>query len=441
MNLRGTIVFLYYAGVALLLCFVGPFLLLAEKRRKGLAAKLGSIPDDVRQSLQNSKPKIWIHAVSVGEFNAAWPLIQALREQHPEYHLCISTATATGQQLAKEKAGGTATVFYFPLDLPHAINAWLDAVKPCLVAIVETELWPGFTYECEKRSIPMVIVNGRISLRSSKKYRQWKAFFGPVIRRFKAIAAQTEAEVDRYKGIAGKDINASSFGNMKFDGFNPISAEQAEQLRASLGLRKDEHVLIAGSTHEGEEAAMLAALTSLGNFRLIIAPRHPERWDHVAEVVASAGFRPRRFSKGEGFDEAKDVYLLDSIGQLFNYYSIATLAFVGGTLAKVGGHSLAEPYAYGVPVICGPHLFKTSDIAKCLRDAEAIRIITDEAELPAAISTLLQSSELRTRMGSNGREWVTNSQGAVRRTVRMIESVLTNSTASYADQRNGALQR
>jgi 3-deoxy-D-manno-octulosonic-acid transferase len=434
-------VFLYYAAVALLLLVTGPFLLLAEKRRQGLDSKLGSIPDDVRQELLSGKPRIWIHAVSVGEFNAAWPLVQALSEKHPEYQLCISTATATGQQLAKEKAGAIATIFYFPLDLPWALNAWLDVVQPALVAIVETELWPGFTYECKQRKIPMVIVNGRISLRSAKGYKRFKLFFGPVIRRFKFIAAQTDAEADRYKSIAGESLTVSSFGNMKFDGFTPLNAQQSDQLRSAIGLRQGDPVLIAGSTHEGEEAAMLAALSKLGKFKLIIAPRHPERWQHVAEVITAAGFRVRRCSLGERFEKDGDVYMLDTIGQLFNYYSLATVAFVGGTLAKVGGHSLAEPYAYGVPVICGPHLFKTSDIARSLKEAEAIKVVKDADEFIPALDALLQSSELRKTMGDRGHTWVMQSQGAVRRTMGMIESVLDSSTINYANQPNGALQR
>jgi 3-deoxy-D-manno-octulosonic-acid transferase len=377
----------------------------------------------------------------VGEFNAAWPLIQALSEKHPEYHLCVSTGTATGQQLAKEKAGALATVFYFPLDLPWAVNAWLDVVQPSLVAIVETELWPGFTYECQQRNIPMIIVNGRISLRSAKGYRRLRLFFGPVLRRFKFIAAQTDAELERYKSIGGNGLAIGSFGNMKFDGFKPITLEQAEQLRDSIGLSSSDHVLVAGSTHEGEESAILDALSKLRNFKLIIAPRHPERWQHVAEVVTAAGFRVRKCSESERFERDGDVYILDTIGQLFNYYSLATLAFVGGTLAKVGGHSLAEPYAYGVPVICGPHLFKTTDIARSLKEAEAMKVVKDADEFITALDALLQSPELRKTMGHKGQVWVTQSQGAVRRTLGMIESVLESSTLAHAGQTNGALHR
>jgi 3-deoxy-D-manno-octulosonic-acid transferase len=174
---------------------------------------------------------------------------------------------------------------------------------------------------------------------------------------------------------------------------------------------------------------------------LIIAPRHPERWQHVAEVITAAGFRVRRCSLGERFEQDGDVYMLDTIGQLFNYYSLATVAFVGGTLAKVGGHSLAEPYAYGVPVICGPHLFKTSDIARSLKEAKAIKVVKDTDEFIPALDALLQSSELRKAMGDRGHTWVMQSQGAVRRTMGMIESVLNSSTINYANQPNGALQR
>src|SRR5439155_191185 len=188
--------------------------------------------------------------------------------------------------------------------------------------------------------------------------------------------------------------------------------KQSDELRRSIGLKEGEPVVIAGSTHEGEELALLESLKQLKNFRLIIAPRHPERWDHVADQIQFAGFQTRRCSQGERFEAENDVYMLDTIGQLFSYYSIATVAFVGGTLARVGGHSLAEPYAYGVPVVCGPHLFKTSDIARSLREAGVIKIVQNEDELTTALQALLESSELRKDMGRDGQKWVQESQGA-----------------------------
>lgn len=426
---------LYYLVVCILLTLAGPFLLLSPKRRAGLRQKLGAVPEGLPLRLAGTVRPVWFHAVSVGEFNAVWPLVCDFHARHPQIPLVISTATRTGQELARERAKEIASVVYFPLELPWALNNWLDAVHPGLVVIVETEIWPGFTHECERRSIPLVVVNGRISPRSFRKYYRWRAFFGRVIKRFKIVLAQSEADADRYRAIAGDGLPVTVTGNLKFDGLKQISEEEAALLRAELGIAADDLVIVGGSTHEGEEQALLEALEKLAapdgklaktgkTVRLILAPRHPERWDHVESVTESHGFKVRRCSRGEKFESDRDVYMLDTIGQLFRYYSLATVAFVGGTLGPVGGHSLVEPYVYGVPVVCGPYTFKTQDAANGLKAAEALAIVAGAQELGEKLSSLLSDEETRHRAGESGRAWVQASQGAVGRTLRIVESVV-----------------
>lgn len=448
-------VLLYYTLAGLLLLITGPILLLTAKRRVGLGQKLGIIPPDIAAKLSAVSagdldncgrdaraPAVWFHAVSVGEFNAAWPLIQAFKQKHPNIPLVISTATATGQQLAKQRASDIATIIYFPLDLPLPLANWLDAVKPQLAVIVETELWPGFTHECQKRNVPIAVVNGRISLRSFARYLCLKPMFAPILRRLSLIVAQNQSELARYQAIGGKQLPIAAFGNLKFDGMRLPEQGQLNDLRRSLNIEQDDLVIVAGSTHEGEESALLeclahfksSGLTSgqsgqkLPTPKLILAPRHPERWARVANLIESAGYRVRSHSRQEIFDNDNDVYLLDTIGQLFTHYGLATAAFVGGTLVPVGGHNLVEPMAYAVPVVCGPQLFKTADVAQSLIDHNALTVVNDGIQLQQELKLLLESEQLRQQRGRAGQIWLAASQGAVDKTLQALESLLA---ASY----------
>ncbi|HEY9870660.1 MAG TPA: 3-deoxy-D-manno-octulosonic acid transferase [Candidatus Obscuribacterales bacterium] len=437
--------FLYYSFVVLVLCLVGPFLLLSAKRRCGLGQKLGIVPHHIRVRPGTRQQPVWFHAVSVGEFNAAWPLIQRFLKEYPDCPVCVSTTTRTGQDLARQRLAGAGEVFYFPLDLPWAVAAWLDAVRPSLVAIVETEIWPGFTSECTGRKIPIIVVNGRISSRSFGSYYRLRAFFGPVIRQFSTVAAQSSTDAERYRAIAGQSLNLAVTGNLKFDGLKPIASGEADELRKRMNLAPDQLVLVAGSTHEGEEQAVLAAFRKLQEAlgtdgagrahatpRLILAPRHPERFTRTAELITEAGFRPRRYSAGEGFEGDQDVFLLDTIGELFRYYSLASVAFVGGTLVPIGGHNILEPYAYAVPVICGPHLDKTQDVANALSERQAIRIVHQEPELAQQLIELARSEQLRRQLGNAGRQLLSESQGAVERTLALLRPYLER---PYNEQR------
>ncbi len=409
---------------------LGPFLLLKRRARYGMPQKLGVIPDAIKDkySAANACKPIWFHAVSVGEFTAAWPLLKRLHEQHPQQSLVISSTTGAGHALAQERASNFAECIYFPYDLPWATAKWLNVLNPKLVTIVETEIWPGFVHQCKQRNIPVAMINGRMSPRSFGSYYKMRSFFGPVLRDFHMVGVQSSSEAERYKKVAGESLPVQVLGNIKFDGLEPISQEEQEELLTKLNLSLNDQVIVVGSTHEGEEAAILNAYKRLKTTKrthLIIAPRHPERFDRVADLIRLAGFRPRRFSENEKFEQEGNVYLLDAIGHLAKFYSVATVAFVGGTLVPIGGHNIVEPFTYSVPVIAGPHLHKTKDVAEALLSRNALIVVHDEKELSQQLERLLENPELRQQLGKHGHDWLKESQGAVDRAMAMIESLVS----------------
>lgn len=419
----------YYVVVAVILLVAGPFLLCIKKCRYGVAQKLGFIPNQLKASSDGVKGgalrRVWVHAVSVGEFNAVCPLIQKLHKRNSNVKLFVSTTTGTGQAQAVNKVSDIATVFYFPFDLPSAINSWLDFVKPDLVLIVETEIWPGFLHECRKRGISVVLINGRLSPNSFKGYMRWRWFFSGVLENFKALSVQSASEANRYAALAGTSNGIVVSGNIKIDGIKAVEPAEAEQLRMSLGLAPDDKVLVGGSTHEGEESALLACSAVRENkIKLILVPRHPERFGKVATQIEAAGYRVRSFSANERFEKPGDVYLLDTIGQLTRHYSVATIAFVGGTIARVGGHSLAEPCAYSCPVVCGPFTFKTRDIAISMLEKDALVQVRNIDELHQKIEELVSSPATRTKIGVAGRAWLSENEGALDRTLAFVESMM-----------------
>lgn len=425
----------YYLVFFLVLVIAGPFLLFQKKARAGLSQKFGVIPQTIALDSDKLKHGIWIHAVSVGEFNAVKPLIERIHEEMPDLPIVVSTTTLTGQTLAQERVGRFARVFYFPFDLPFPTSNWLDMLQPQLVVIAETELWPGFLTQCRQRGIKTLLVNGRMSPKSFKSYNRFKFFFGNALRNYSKIAAQSDSEATRYRMVAGENIPVVVTGNIKIDGLRTEGDTIVGHLRETVNVSDNEFVVVAGSTHDGEESALLAAhkqllenyaahLNALPRPRLIIAPRHPERFQKVVDLVSASGFQPKRFSKNEKFIDDKDVYVLDGLGQLARYYSLATVGFVGGTIKNVGGHNLLEPYAYSVPTICGPHIHKTRDIANALLDIECLVLVQNPQELGAKLNEFHRNPESARSLGKIGLDWINQNQGAVDRTLNLIAESL-----------------
>lgn len=422
--------FAYYTVVALVLLLAGPVLLCFKKCRAGLGQKFGFIPSSIgsraQQSADGDSKRVWFHAVSVGEFNAVFPLILEFRKKHPGAEIFISTTTGTGQEQALRKAGEFATVFYFPFDLPFALNSWLNVVQPHLVAIVETEIWPGFMWACASRRIPVVLLNGRLSPKSFQGYMRWKWFFSSVVNSFAGMAVQSDSEATRYAALCGRADKIEVCGNIKIDGIKAIPDSDRLALVKTLGLQSSDFVLVAGSTHEGEETPLLDLAKECRArgcpIKLILVPRHPERFARVASLIESAGFRTRKFSRNESFQTEQDVYLLDTVGQLARFYSVANVAFVGGTIVSIGGHNLAEPCAYQYPVVCGPHVHKTRDIAASMKDAGALLVAQDVSHLHEVLLELRTSPEKCKKVGQSGRAWLHANEGALARTLRFLES-------------------
>lgn len=431
---------LYYFVLLILLLLCGPFLLLAKKRRQGIGQKLGLLPESISNLRKSNKEqcRIWFHAVSVGEFNACHPLITLIHEKHPDCKIFVSTSTATAQAIAQEKISSFATVFYFPLDLPWIVAKYLDAIKPDLVAIVETEIWPGFISQCKKRNIKIIVVNGRISPKSFKSYKRVKFFIGKALQNYSLVLSQSAADQQRYESLTDHQTKIINTGNLKFDGLKPLTAIG---LYECTGLDGSEFVFIAGSTHEGEELMILNAWKELiksnpNKVRLIIVPRHPERFERVANLIQENGFNCKRFSKQEKLALDSDIYLLDTMNKLFQFYNLANLAFVGGTLVPIGGHNLLEPYAYKVPVICGKHMEKTKEIALSLLANNALSVVNNQEELNITLQALYSDSQKRKKLGQAGYEIISQSQGACSNSMQYIENLLVGKLGLAKDSRS-----
>jgi len=372
---------------------------------------------------------VWLHAVSVGEVQACAPLVSALYRRHPQLALTVTTFTPTGAARARALVGNLADVRYVPFDLPGAVRRFLRRVDPRLAVIFETELWPNLYRECGRRRVPLVLASARISERSLGRYRRLGALFGDALAQASVIAAQGEADAARFRALGADPDSTHVTGNLKFDFELPAGlAERGRQLRAQCAPGRA--LWVAGSTHEGEEAAALEAQRQVREAHrgalLVIAPRHPARFASVAQQLAAAGVRfVRRSEAGVAdFAEAPEVLLLDSLGELLEFYAAADVAFVGGSLVPVGGHNLLEPAALGIPVLTGPHNFNGAEVARLLIARGAAEVVHNAAELGARVSALLADPAERARIGAEGRACVEGSRGALEKLLALIEPLL-----------------
>jgi 3-deoxy-D-manno-octulosonic-acid transferase len=390
---------------------------------------------------QDGRPVIWIHCVSVGEAQAARPLVKGLRDRFPQHRLVVSTITQTGQNLAREIfRQDVDRVFYFPFDWSWIVRRTLTSINPAAVLIMETELWPGFLRECSIRQIPVAIVNGRLSAQSFRRYRMIKGFMARVLSSISLAIMQTEADAERLRHL-GMDANKTKVsGNLKFDAgtmavSNSLTAEFRERFQ-----REDTQLILAASTHSPEERIILAAfkhITSTSNspVQLMIAPRHPERFTEVAGLIDSAGLRWTRRSAPRTSDDLKtQVILLDSIGELQAMYALASVVFVGGSIARSGGHNILEPAAVGACIITGPHTHNFHQIVQTFVKADAViqlpRIPESGAALALAnvISPLLANRERPDELGKRARALVHENQGATQRALNLLDPIIAQSS-------------
>ena len=372
---------------------------------------------------------VWLHAVSVGEVQACAPLVEALHRRHPQLPLTVTTFTPTGAARARALFGNVAEVRYVPYDLPGAVRRFLKRVDPRLAVIFETELWPNLYRECGRRRVPLVLASARVSERSLGRYRRLGALFRDALSQAAIVAAQGEADAARFRALGADAGSTHVTGNLKFDFEVPEDLpERGRRLRSRYAPGRA--LWVAGSTHEGEEAAVLEAQHEVRRSHpdalLVIAPRHPARFAQVAQGLAQAGVPFTRRSDGGGAaaSTAPVALLLDSLGELLEFYAAADVAFVGGSLVPVGGHNLLEPAALGVPVLTGPHNGNGPEVARLLVASGAAEIVHNAQELGARVSTLLSDPAQRERIGSRGRAAVAGSRGALSKLLALIEPLL-----------------
>ena len=415
-----------------------------RKYREGLWERLGRVPLALRE-LGRERPIIWLHAVSVGEVLAASRLVGELDRDFPGFQVVISTTTRTGQELARERFGPNR-VFYCPLDLPWAVAAYLNALQPKMLILAETEFWPNLLSGCFRRKIPVVVVNARVSDRSWPRYRRLRWLWRPFLKRLSRVLAQSETDAERLKAIGCRPERVSDAGNLKFD---VRAVEEAEATRVLRTLATGMRLVVAGSTLEGEEAALLEAWPQLleadPQLAMVLAPRHPERFAEVATLLYRSGFKwlnrldwSKQPSSAFTPLRSGEIVLLDTIGELASVYSLAAVAFVGGSLIPAGGHNPLEPAQFGVAIIMGPHYANFRTITDDLLAHKGVRIAA-RGELAEALieRTCLvtdATDPLRDRteavtMGERARQVFEHQAGATARCVDAMRELLSPGSA------------
>jgi 3-deoxy-D-manno-octulosonic-acid transferase len=370
---------------------------------------------------------IWVHAVSVGEVQAAAPLVEALLKRFPAIPLVLTTVTPTGRVRAQALFGTRVDVRYVPIDLPGSVRRFFNRVRPQLAIILETEIWPNLYHRCGRLGVPLVLASARISPRSVRSYRRLVGLFRETLSNGIFIAAQSPADAERFRSIGANPEHTHVVGNIKFDYSHPANIEALGRSRRNA-LGWDRPVWVAGSTHAHEEDILLAAHRNLRarfpHALLVLVPRHPPRFGEVADALRSSGVKFVTFSSGAATSDDTEVFLVDTLGELLGFYAASDVAFVGGSLVPIGGHNLLEPLSLGVATLSGPNTWNAADIAKLLVECGAVRIVLDAAELAAAIGTLLAEPAARAQMGASGRKAIEDNRGAVGRLMNFLEPLL-----------------
>jgi 3-deoxy-D-manno-octulosonic-acid transferase len=418
---------LYSALLAVTLVLGSPYwiyeMLRHGKYRKGLRERLGVVPLRLRN---DNRPSIWVHAVSVGEVLAVSELVRRLGAEFPRHQVVVSTTTDTGQALAR-KLFGAENVFYFPLDFAFAVWRWMSALRPELIVIAETEFWPNFLRGAKDRGARVAIVNARISDRSLPGYRRWRGILRRVLASVEVFLAQTPEDGKRLIQIGAPEGRVFVGGNLKYDVAAQMVAPIVGQFRKSFAESGVGPVLVCGSTVEGEEAVLIEAFKNLqarySEAVMLLAPRHPQRFDDVAELLGRSGVPFRRRSQWQGETLKGNVLLVDSIGELASLYALADIAFVGGSLVPRGGHNIIEPAQHGVAIIVGPHTENFRDIVSLFQTQNAVRLVSSE-DLAPGFLRLLEDDGERAALGQRAAETLRSQQGATELVLAKLRGLL-----------------
>jgi 3-deoxy-D-manno-octulosonic-acid transferase len=376
---------------------------------------------------------IWVHAVSVGEVQAAVPLIRLLMEKYPQQRLLVTTVTITGKDRVQSLFGDAVLHSYIPFEFPHAVRNFFRGMHPTAALIMETEIWPNLYRGCGIRDIPLVLVSARISPRSLHGYRKLLPLIRETLSHGIVIAAQSRPDAERFVALGASPNRTRVTGNIKFDfELHPEVVEAGKALRADL--IGDRPVWIAASTHEGEEQIVLAAhgllQKTFPGLLLLLVPRHPERFIEVRGLIQKAGFEVVSRTENIACPERVPVFLVDTMGEVPLFYAASDIAFVGGSLVPIGGHNLLEPAAQALPIITGPHLFNAQDIADMFEEARASRRVLDSNELAVAVTELLTDPESARRLGKNALELLRENRGALQRLLVLLEPLLQKQPAA-----------
>lgn len=397
------------------------------KYRAGLSERLGWVPGRLIDPVFRSHETIWIHAVSVGEVLAVSRMVQDLKARLPGWHVVVSTTTGTGQNLARERFGEN-DVFYLPLDLSFAVRAYLRALNPKLLVLAESEFWPNLLHQAKAAGVLVAVVNARVSDRSLPRYLRFRGLLPSVMQNVDVFLAQSEEDARRLVQIGAPAGRVRVGGNLKFEVQTSAQPQILDQF--SEALRRDGvgPVLVAGSTLEGEEAMLLECfrqvLAQYSGALLVLAPRHPERFESVAALVAASGLPWQRRTQWDGLQTlGGGVFLLDSIGELASSYQFADVAFIGGSLVPKGGHNALEAAQFGVPILVGPHTENFRDMVAIFHRADAIRTVTPESLAPTVLGLLEDDAE-RARLGQRGFEVMQTQQGATERAITALLQLL-----------------
>lgn len=384
----------------------------------------------------DSQPRIWLHSVSVGETIASAPVVERLIRDYPDYRVLVTTTTPTGSEQVRRLFADRVEHVYFPYDLPYVVRRFLNKTRPAMLLLMETELWPNVLHQCEQRGIPVLVGNARLSAKSLSGYQKVRRLLAPGLRSIRLVAAQADGDRGRFIHLGVPFSRVRVLGNIKSDIHIPEGIrQQGTMLRAELG--ENRPVWLAASTHQGEEEQVLEAhrqvLTRFSNALLLLVPRHPERFNDVAQMCDSEGFRCRRRSAREVVEPETQVYLGDTMGELLRLYAAADFSFVGGSLVPVGGHNALEPAALGKAVITGPEIRNFQAVYDLLLEKKAAIMVESSEQLAEQVLRWMDTPEQSAKAGRAAMAAVEETRGAVDRLVSVVDDTLKTSNTKFGE--------
>jgi 3-deoxy-D-manno-octulosonic-acid transferase len=426
--------FFYNTALILLTVFLSPLitviLLLRRKYRCGFFQKCGLLPwQHIKSKLKS--PPIWIHAVSVGEVMAAIPLIKEIRKRYPDVPILLSTVTETGHFTAQRNATSVDHVMYFPFDYPFIVRRMVAKIKPRIFVALEAEIWPNLLQELNRQGVPSMIISGRISRDSFKQYYLFRFFFKKVLAHMTRFCMQSRTDAERIINMGAIPEKVIVTGNIKFDQQLPaITPEEKARIYKEIKINSDQNIFIAGSTHKGEEEIIIEVYRALKKkiceLVLILAPRHPDRFDEVEDLLKQAGIpyiRKTTLMVTSDYG-SPEVILLDTIGELAKIYSIGTIVFIGGSLVPIGGHNVLEPAVFSKPVIFGNFMDNFSEISHILKEKKAAIQISNKDDLIKQSMSLLEDPELCKKIGETVFTVIMENSGALKRSMDFLGGLL-----------------